>query len=241
MTRPNSNWNDDRTSRLTRGQRAADILRNGMGSWWFVGGFVAAMAVWAVVNTIGPAVWDPYPFILLNLFLSMLAGLQGASSSSRRSARMRSRRARRPRLPHERRREARDRRTDAHQPRAVGAAHRAARRHRSAEPRALTASAYDSSRGAPSRPAPAWASTDARRARTPREVGGSAPTSDSGARVAAGGSAAARSSAPVRASRYANPGRREPSSIRRRARPASAGRRGHPARARRRLRRRPPR
>lgn len=78
MTRPDSNWNDDRQSRLTRGQRAADLLRNGMGSWWFVGGFVAAMAVWAVVNTIGPAVWDPYPFILLNLFLSMLAGLQGA-------------------------------------------------------------------------------------------------------------------------------------------------------------------
>jgi len=35
------------------------------------------MAAWAVLNSIGFS-WDPYPFILLNLFLSMLAGLQGA-------------------------------------------------------------------------------------------------------------------------------------------------------------------
>ncbi|OFE15142.1 hypothetical protein BA895_07770 [Humibacillus sp. DSM 29435] len=48
-----------------------------MGSWGFVGGFVAFMVVWAVVNSL-TAGWDPYPFILLNLFLSMLAGLQGA-------------------------------------------------------------------------------------------------------------------------------------------------------------------
>ena len=48
-----------------------------MGSWYFVGSFVVFMAVWAVVNTVLPG-WDEYPFILLNLFLSMLAGLQGA-------------------------------------------------------------------------------------------------------------------------------------------------------------------
>ena len=48
-----------------------------MGSWPFVGGFVLFMVVWAVVNTVLPG-WDVYPFILLNLFLSMLAGLQGA-------------------------------------------------------------------------------------------------------------------------------------------------------------------
>lgn len=35
------------------------------------------MIVWAVANTMIFA-WDPYPYILLNLFLSMLAGLQGA-------------------------------------------------------------------------------------------------------------------------------------------------------------------
>lgn len=48
-----------------------------MGSWPFVGGFIVFMALWALVNTVLPG-WDIYPFILLNLFLSMLAGLQGA-------------------------------------------------------------------------------------------------------------------------------------------------------------------
>jgi uncharacterized membrane protein len=51
-----------------------------MGSWAFVGVFIAFMGVWAVVNTylLAAEAWDPYPYILLNLFLSMLAGLQGA-------------------------------------------------------------------------------------------------------------------------------------------------------------------
>jgi uncharacterized membrane protein len=71
------NWHADHTASLTRGQRAADIMRNGMGSWLFVGGFVAFMIVWAVINSTAIR-WDAYPFILLNLFLSMLAGLQGA-------------------------------------------------------------------------------------------------------------------------------------------------------------------
>jgi len=75
--RPVSDWHSQATERLTRGERAADLLRNGMGSWLFVGLFLLAMAVWAALNSGSPA-WDPYPFILLNLFLSMLAGLQGA-------------------------------------------------------------------------------------------------------------------------------------------------------------------
>jgi uncharacterized membrane protein len=51
-----------------------------MGSWTFVGLFVVFMSAWATVNTyiFANQAWDPYPFILLNLFLSMLAGLQGA-------------------------------------------------------------------------------------------------------------------------------------------------------------------
>lgn len=61
---------------LTRGERAADYVRNGMGSWPFVLFFLATMAVWAAYN--GRGGFDPYPFILLNLFLSMIAGLQGA-------------------------------------------------------------------------------------------------------------------------------------------------------------------
>lgn len=71
------NWHADHKAHLTRGQRAADIMRNGMGSWPFVGGFIAFMIAWAIINSTA-ARWDAYPFILLNLFLSMLAGLQGA-------------------------------------------------------------------------------------------------------------------------------------------------------------------
>jgi uncharacterized membrane protein len=76
-TKPTGNWHTDHKASLTRGQRAADIMRNGMGSWPFVGGFIGFMIVWAIINST-QARWDPYPFILLNLFLSMLAGLQGA-------------------------------------------------------------------------------------------------------------------------------------------------------------------
>ena len=63
-------------SELTVGERAADLMRNGMGSWPFVFAFLAFMAIWATFN--GKHGIDPYPFILLNLFLSMIAGLQGA-------------------------------------------------------------------------------------------------------------------------------------------------------------------
>ncbi|CAN5380401.1 hypothetical protein BH09ACT4_BH09ACT4_04210 [soil metagenome] len=77
MTRPVSNWLSDASAKLTRGDRAADRLRNGLGSWTFVIVFLALMGLWAIINSLKIA-WDPYPFILLNLFLSMLAGLQGA-------------------------------------------------------------------------------------------------------------------------------------------------------------------
>jgi uncharacterized membrane protein len=48
-----------------------------MGSWAFVGAFVAFLTAWVVANTVLKS-WDPFPYILLNLFLSMLAALQGA-------------------------------------------------------------------------------------------------------------------------------------------------------------------
>ena len=70
-------WHQQHKKSLTTGERAADTLRNSMGSWRFVGGFVLFMILWAVANSYASG-WDPYPFILLNLFLSMLAGLQGA-------------------------------------------------------------------------------------------------------------------------------------------------------------------
>lgn len=61
---------------LTRGERAADRLRNGMGSWGFVIGALIFLAGWMVGNrNVG---FDKYPFILLNLILSCLAAMQGA-------------------------------------------------------------------------------------------------------------------------------------------------------------------
>jgi uncharacterized membrane protein len=62
--------------RLTLGERAADRMRNGMGSWGFVFSALAFLALWMGANR-GNG-FDPYPFILLNLVLSCLAALQGA-------------------------------------------------------------------------------------------------------------------------------------------------------------------
>ena len=71
---------------LTRGERAADKMRSIMGSWPFVFGFFGVMITWAIVNSVfylggknGKHGFDPYPYILLNLFLSMLAGVQAAA------------------------------------------------------------------------------------------------------------------------------------------------------------------
>lgn len=63
-------------AQLTLGERAADRLRNGMGSWVFVFGSLIFLAGWMVGNN--NTGFDPYPFILLNLVLSCLAAMQGA-------------------------------------------------------------------------------------------------------------------------------------------------------------------
>jgi uncharacterized membrane protein len=60
---------------LTFGERAADKVRNGMGSWWFVFGALLFLAGWMTGNrNVG---FDPYPFILLNLVLSFQAAYTG--------------------------------------------------------------------------------------------------------------------------------------------------------------------
>jgi uncharacterized membrane protein len=70
---------------LSLGERSADRMRNIMGSWPFVFSFFAVMIAWSIVNTLLLArvlnhkAFDPYPYILLNLFLSMLAGVQAAA------------------------------------------------------------------------------------------------------------------------------------------------------------------
>lgn len=61
---------------LSRGERAADYVRNKMGSWPFVFGALVFLAIWMAYN--GRHGFDPFPFILLNLVLSCLAAMQGA-------------------------------------------------------------------------------------------------------------------------------------------------------------------
>ncbi|HSX43650.1 MAG TPA: DUF1003 domain-containing protein [Candidatus Saccharimonadales bacterium] len=73
------NWHKKAKENLTVGQKAADAMRNGMGSWAFVITFLIFLAAWAYLNSADSFHhWDKYPFILLNLFLSMLAAIQGA-------------------------------------------------------------------------------------------------------------------------------------------------------------------
>ncbi len=58
------------------GERAADAIRNGMGSWTFVFASLVFLGIWMYFNQGGG--FDPFPFILLNLVLSCVAALQGA-------------------------------------------------------------------------------------------------------------------------------------------------------------------
>ena len=61
----------------TFGQRIADAVAGFGGSWTFILSFMMGLVVYITASILlGKRAWDPYPFILLNLFLSMLAALQ---------------------------------------------------------------------------------------------------------------------------------------------------------------------
>eukprot|EP00742_Colponemidia_sp_Colp-10_P009278 GILJ01010106.1.p1 GENE.GILJ01010106.1~~GILJ01010106.1.p1 ORF type:complete len:574 (+),score=73.87 GILJ01010106.1:85-1722(+) len=60
----------------TFGERSADKVAEFGGSWKFIIIFIAFILAWSAANIIFPASWDPYPFILLNLVLSMVASVQ---------------------------------------------------------------------------------------------------------------------------------------------------------------------
>jgi CRP/FNR family transcriptional regulator, cyclic AMP receptor protein len=61
----------------TFGERIADRVAGFGGSWTFILSFGFALAAYVTLDSIlGKKAWDPYPFILLNLFLSMLAAVQ---------------------------------------------------------------------------------------------------------------------------------------------------------------------
>jgi len=61
----------------TFGERIADMVAGFGGSWTFIISFGLALAAYVTIDSLlGKRAWDPYPFILLNLFLSMLASVQ---------------------------------------------------------------------------------------------------------------------------------------------------------------------
>lgn len=74
----NTNWQFD--EKLTFGQRLADRVASFGGSWTFILIFCVILLSWIVLNSYvlarRGATFDPYPYILLNLFLSMIAALQ---------------------------------------------------------------------------------------------------------------------------------------------------------------------
>ena len=71
------NPNEVIAERLTVGDRLADAVARFGGSWAFITSFGVVLVVWVWVNLgLATRAWDPYPFILLNLVLSMLAAVQ---------------------------------------------------------------------------------------------------------------------------------------------------------------------
>jgi len=68
------------SEKLTFGQRLADKVATFGGSWTFISIFACVLVVWILLNSLILIAYqmsfDPYPYILLNLFLSMLAAIQ---------------------------------------------------------------------------------------------------------------------------------------------------------------------
>ena len=74
MKKQPKNWHAELEESLTYGQRLADKVANGMGSWRFIIWQTIVVAIWMILNFIAFCYhWDPYPFILLNLVFSTQA------------------------------------------------------------------------------------------------------------------------------------------------------------------------
>ena len=75
--RATRNANEIIEEQETVGERVADVVAGFGGSWTFIIAFAIILTVYTTINVfLGGKAWDPYPFILLNLFLSMLAAIQ---------------------------------------------------------------------------------------------------------------------------------------------------------------------
>jgi CRP/FNR family transcriptional regulator, cyclic AMP receptor protein len=75
--RASRNPNDIIEKEATFGEHVADSVAGFGGSWTFIITFLVSLVVYTCINlALGRSSWDPYPFILLNLILSMLAAIQ---------------------------------------------------------------------------------------------------------------------------------------------------------------------
>jgi CRP/FNR family cyclic AMP-dependent transcriptional regulator len=75
--RANRHPNEIIEEEATVGERVADRVARFGGSWAFIITFAVILISYTLANIrLGRSAWDPYPFILLNLFLSMLAAIQ---------------------------------------------------------------------------------------------------------------------------------------------------------------------
>ncbi|MEQ1949492.1 MAG: DUF1003 domain-containing protein [Bryobacteraceae bacterium] len=71
------NVNEVIEEEATVAERLADGVAHFGGSWRFIISFGVVLVVYTLINiSLAKEAWDPYPFILLNLFLSMLAAIQ---------------------------------------------------------------------------------------------------------------------------------------------------------------------
>jgi uncharacterized membrane protein len=70
----NKNWHDEHIEKLSFGNKLADKVAKGMGSWRFIIVQTIFVIIWMLLNVAGFCYhWDIYPFILLNLLFSTQA------------------------------------------------------------------------------------------------------------------------------------------------------------------------
>jgi uncharacterized membrane protein len=74
MAKKSKNWHEEHIEISTVGQRLADSVASGMGSWRFIIIQTIIVLIWMSLNIVGFVQhWDAYPFILLNLLFSTQA------------------------------------------------------------------------------------------------------------------------------------------------------------------------
>jgi uncharacterized membrane protein len=76
--RVSRNANDEEAARLTLADRMADLIAEFGGSWKFIGASIGFLIFWVLLNSLllRSRGFDPFPYVLLNLVLGMITGLQ---------------------------------------------------------------------------------------------------------------------------------------------------------------------